>query len=213
MPTRSGSLTSRRNACVSRWSSKRRLIMVQSSKPKAENSGSPPPTSRMSSTPNTSSFSKSAFPSSFSSSSSSASSSSFFSSTFVSSFVSSIFATPALSSSPSFCSFCSSFMAAASAAAFSFFSLAAAAAFSLASFAASLRAFFASFAAFSLALVARATLYWFCFARHACTFLCQSFHLVLNHSPGVRSSTRVVSFRSWTHCFRYALAGSTFCHS
>mmetsp|Transcript_69249 Transcript_69249/g.195220 ORF Transcript_69249/g.195220 Transcript_69249/m.195220 type:complete len:206 (-) Transcript_69249:402-1019(-) len=205
MPTRSGSLTSRRNACVSRWSSKRRLIMVQSSKPKAENSGSPPPTSRMSSTPNTSSFSKSAFPSSFSSSSSSASSSSFFSSTFVSSFVSSIFATPALSSSPSFCSFCSSFMAAASAAAFSFASFA--------SLAATLAALFASFAAASWAFFETAALYWFCFPCQAWRLFCHSFHLVLNQSEGVKSSTRVVSFRSWTHCFRYALAGSTFCHS
>mmetsp|Transcript_69251 Transcript_69251/g.195229 ORF Transcript_69251/g.195229 Transcript_69251/m.195229 type:complete len:320 (-) Transcript_69251:671-1630(-) len=71
MPTRSGSLTSFRKACAIRWSSKRRPMMVQSSALKAENSGSPPPTSRMSSTPNTSSFSKSAFSSSFSSSSSS----------------------------------------------------------------------------------------------------------------------------------------------
>mmetsp|Transcript_124061 Transcript_124061/g.219832 ORF Transcript_124061/g.219832 Transcript_124061/m.219832 type:complete len:328 (-) Transcript_124061:931-1914(-) len=51
MPTRSGSLTSRRNACARRWSSKRRLSRAQSSVAKYANNGTLLPTSHTFSKP------------------------------------------------------------------------------------------------------------------------------------------------------------------
>mmetsp|Transcript_97390 Transcript_97390/g.251980 ORF Transcript_97390/g.251980 Transcript_97390/m.251980 type:complete len:214 (+) Transcript_97390:663-1304(+) len=185
MPWRSGSLTSRLKECVSRCSSKRRDIIVQSSKPKLENSGSVAPTSRMFSTPKTSSLSKSTLSSSSSDSASSSSSSS-------TSILSS-----SLASSPASLAF----------------SLAAATAFALASLAATVAAFLASFVALSAAFLATAVLKAFCLACQACRHFCHSFHLPWNHSPGARSSMRVVVFFSWIHVLRYSLDFGSAAHS
>mmetsp|Transcript_109435 Transcript_109435/g.349166 ORF Transcript_109435/g.349166 Transcript_109435/m.349166 type:complete len:370 (+) Transcript_109435:583-1692(+) len=163
MPTLSGSLTSFLKACVSKYSSKRRLNIVQSSKVNAEKMGWLSPMSRKSSTPNTSSLSKSTSGLSLSSSSSSSAG--------ASAMLASSFSSASPLPSPSF--FLASFAAA---------------------FAAAVAAFLASFA-----------LCWFCFACQACRAFCQSFNLLVNHSDGSRSSMRVVSLRSRTHCFKYSL--------
>mmetsp|Transcript_83855 Transcript_83855/g.245857 ORF Transcript_83855/g.245857 Transcript_83855/m.245857 type:complete len:383 (+) Transcript_83855:421-1569(+) len=192
-------------------------MMVQSSKPKFEKSGWPPPTSKTSSTPKTSSWSKStAGSSSFSSfsfssfSSVSFFSSSFFSSSFSSSFFSSSFfaASSALSSFPS--SFSFSAFSAFSFSALSFSSL------SFSAFAFSSAAFLSAsafFLAASTSFCATAVLCWFCLACQACIVFCQSFHFPVNHSPGCSSSMRVETFRSRTHCFRYSLHLSPLLHS
>mmetsp|Transcript_52981 Transcript_52981/g.141909 ORF Transcript_52981/g.141909 Transcript_52981/m.141909 type:complete len:278 (-) Transcript_52981:1000-1833(-) len=101
MPARSVSSTSWRKACANKWSSKRKLIMVQSSNWKSLKRGVFAPMLRMSLMPKTSTFSKSTVSSSSSFSSSSSSedlSSSSFSFSFASSSFlassSSLFASP-----------------------------------------------------------------------------------------------------------------------